>query len=127
MDSTSHTAGVASSNPTVDFSWSAATDTGSGIAGYGIYTTTNSPGMPGATLDIGAVTSYSETLTPGTYYFNIRSVDVAGNWDSDYESFGPIIISNPTVVKLPAIANHVVVFFHFRNFYCVSIWMGNVL
>ena len=28
----------------------------------------------------------------------LNFLDVAGNWDSDYESFGPIIISNPAPV-----------------------------
>jgi serine protease AprX len=94
LTSSSHAAGVPSTNPTVDLSWSAAIDTGSGIDGYGIWMA-GLAGLPGTTLDIGPVTSYSETLAPGTYYFSIRSVDVAGNWEGSYESFGPIVIATP--------------------------------
>ena len=99
LTSSSHSVGVPSSNPTVDWSWSAASDNLSGIDGYGIYTA-SSAGSPSYTKDIEEVTSYSETLPEGTWYFNIRSVDNAGNWDSDYESYGPIIIDLPPVYSI---------------------------
>ena len=99
LTSSSHSVGVPSSNPTVDMSWSAASDNLSGIDGYGLFTTT-SASSPGAIKDIEEVTSYSETLPEGTWYFNIRSVDNAGNWDSDYESYGPIIIDLPPVYSI---------------------------
>ena len=85
LTSSSHTAGVWSNNPNVTWTWNAATDALSGLQGYGIYETTScSP--PGATLDIGAVTThtggpYSSSLSGRA--FNIRSVDNSDNWDAD--------------------------------------------
>ncbi|PIE75856.1 hypothetical protein CSA17_05280 [bacterium DOLJORAL78_65_58] len=93
LSSTSHTAGVSSPDPTVTFTWTRAYDNLSGIQGYGLYISSPSPGLPADTQDIGDVTSYTtEALSPGTYYFNIRSVDNAGNWDGDYAHWGPIVI-----------------------------------
>ena len=92
LTSTSHTAGVWSSDLDLDMEWFAASDSASGIDGYGIYTTTSAT-SPGATKDIEEITSMTETLTgEGSWYFNLRSVDNAGNWDTDYASFGPVNI-----------------------------------
>ena len=99
LTSSSHAPGVPSSNPTVDLSWTTASDNLSGIDGYGIYMASGAGG-PSNVKDIEEVTSYSETLADGTWYFNIRSVDNAGNWDSDFESYGPIIIDLPPVYSV---------------------------
>jgi hypothetical protein len=99
LTSSSHALGVPSSNPTVDLSWTTAGDNLSGIDGYGIYMS-SAAGGPSNVKDIEEVTSYSETLADGTWYFNIRSVDNAGNWDSDFESYGPIIIDLPPVYSV---------------------------
>ena len=41
--------------------------------------------------DIGRVTSFATAdLAPGSYHFNLRAVDRAGNWASTYESYGPV-------------------------------------
>jgi hypothetical protein len=99
LTSSTHAPGIPSSNPTVALSWSTASDNLSGIDGYGIFMSTGA-GTPSATKDIEEVTSYSETLPEGSWYFNIRSVDNAGNWDSDYETYGPIIIDLPPVYSI---------------------------
>lgn len=101
LSSTSHTAGVPSPDPTVTFTWNRAYDNFSGIQGYGLYISSGSPGGPSYTLDIGDVTSYTtDALGAGTYYFNIRSVDNADNWDADYVYWGPIVIREPEPADL---------------------------
>ncbi len=94
LTSTSHTVNTWSNDPTITWTWNAATDNLSGIQGYGIFEYTNC-GSPITLLDIGPVTTY----TSGAYssstsgrYFNIRSVDMCDNWDSIYVCDGPYFI-----------------------------------
>ncbi|HOX25878.1 MAG TPA: FlgD immunoglobulin-like domain containing protein [Candidatus Krumholzibacteria bacterium] len=101
LNSTDHTAGVASPDPTVRMVWTRASDNLSGIAGYGLYIASGGPGMPSAVQDIGDVTTYTTAaLSPGTYYFCIRAVDNAGYWSADYASWGPIVIREPDPADL---------------------------
>ncbi|MEM9799871.1 MAG: S8 family serine peptidase [Planctomycetota bacterium] len=100
LSSPSHTVGQWSNDPTISWTWSAASDSLSGVQGYGIFETT-SASIPGTVLDIGPVTSF----TSGAYssstagrYFNIRSVDNADNWDAQFASAGPYFID----VTLPS-------------------------
>ncbi len=96
LGSGSHTAGVASPDPTVYMLWNRAPDNLSGIAGYGLFIASNSPGIPSAVMDIGDLTTYTtEALSPGTYYFCIRAVDNAGYWSGSYANWGPIVIREP--------------------------------
>ncbi|MCH2134931.1 MAG: S8 family serine peptidase, partial [Phycisphaerales bacterium] len=94
LTSSSHTPGVWSNDPTITWTWTAASDALSGLQGYGIWETTGC-GSPGPVIDIGDVTSF----TSGAYgsslsgrHFNIRSVDNSDNWDDDYECDGPYLI-----------------------------------
>ncbi|MEM8712674.1 MAG: S8 family serine peptidase, partial [Planctomycetota bacterium] len=103
LRSTSHSVGVWSNDPTITWTWGAATDALSGLQGYGIFET-NSASQPGTTLDIGPVLAY----TSGAYasstvgrYFNIRSVDRADNWDAQFSSTGPYLIDT-TAPAVPA-------------------------
>ena len=48
LTSSTHTAGVWSNDPNVTFNWTAASDTHSGISGYGIFTSFSNPGSPTA-------------------------------------------------------------------------------
>ncbi|MFN2370672.1 MAG: CARDB domain-containing protein, partial [Candidatus Krumholzibacteriia bacterium] len=102
LTSSSHSTSGDSPDPTVRYTWTRAADDASGIAGYGLYIAA-SAGMPGATQDIGDVTSYTTpVLAPGTYYFNIRAVDRDGNWSSSYRSYGPVTIRTPEPSDLTA-------------------------
>ncbi len=95
LTTTSHSLIGDSPDATIDFSWAAATDNLSGIAGYSVWIGPT-PILPDPTVDIGPVTSLTTgEVSAGTYYFSIRSADRAGNWDSGYESFGPITIRDP--------------------------------
>ncbi|MBU1677026.1 hypothetical protein KKA85_14755 [bacterium] len=92
LTSTSHSTSGDSPDPTIDFVWTRATDDVSGVNGYGIFIS-GAPGMPSTDMDIGNVTSYTTaSLSPGTYYFNIRAVDRSGKWSGGYASYGPITI-----------------------------------
>ena len=94
LTSSSHTVNQWSNDPTITYTWSPASDALSGIDGYGIFES-SSASSPGATLDIGAVSTYtSPAWSSSTFprYFNIRSVDRSGNWDADHESTGPYYI-----------------------------------
>jgi hypothetical protein len=96
LGSPSHSIAVSSPDGTIQYTWTAATDDLSGIDGYSVSVTLNTPALPNTTKDIGNVTTFTTAdLNPGAYYFNIRSVDRAGNWDNQYASFGPITIRDP--------------------------------
>ena len=91
------------------FSWSGATDAGSGVSGYYVYFGTNNTAEPSTAGSLQAGTTYTAgSLTSGqTYYLRIATVDVAGNvasaWDGftyKYDSAGP---TNPSaLVVAPA-------------------------
>ncbi len=89
LNSSSHSTGVWSNVASLDLSWTAATDSPSGLGGYGI-STSSAPALPSAVQDLGDVTSTSTSPGDGaSIYFNIRSLDVAGNWDDEAVSAGP--------------------------------------
>lgn len=92
--STSHALGVWSNNPAVSYKWNAAADPHSGIDGYGISLNVIGPSLPDAVKDIEGVTDVTQNLSSSTsgWHFNLRSVDNAGNWDTDFVSVGPIYI-----------------------------------
>lgn len=91
------------------FSWSGATDAGSGVSGYYVYFGTNNTAEPATAGSLQAGTTYTaSSLTSGqTYYLRIATVDVAGNvaaaWDAftyKYDATGP---TNPSaLVVAPA-------------------------
>jgi hypothetical protein len=93
LSSSSHPIGSDQPDPTVELSWTRGTDDASGVAGYGWRFTLGGPAMPDAVQDINNVDHMiSPPLMPGTYYFTLRSVDNAGNWDDAYASYGPFTI-----------------------------------
>ncbi len=107
LTSTSHTPSVWSNDPTVDMTWTAASDDRSGVQGYGTFISGTATGSPGAVLDIGAVTSDTTpalATTSGGHYYKIRTVDNSDNWDADFVAAGPYLIdtidpSNLTLVS----------------------------
>lgn len=101
LTSPSHSIGGDSPDPTADFNWVRPSDDASGVGGYGVSITTGGPAMPSAFQNIGNVTSYStSTLSPGTYWFNIRAVDRAGRWSGSYAAYGPFTVRVPVPANL---------------------------
>ncbi len=83
LSSSSHTEGGYSSDTTVDVSWTAATDTTSGVHGYSYEWSNSSSTIPNTTEDIGqSVTSRtSGVLAEGNWYFHIRVSDSVVDFD----------------------------------------------
>ena len=93
LASANHTLGVESPVSRIRILWDRAQDDASGVDGYGIYLSLNSHAAPSNVRDIGDVTSWTSTpQAPGTYYFNIKTLDRAGKWSSTYAYIGPIVI-----------------------------------
>jgi hypothetical protein len=79
---------------TISITWSEPSDNLSGLDGYD-YSWTTGAADPGTSknLENGNTSYTSGTLTTGNnYYFNIRTVDNAGNWDDTYVSRGPFYV-----------------------------------
>jgi hypothetical protein len=92
-----------SPDATPTFTWTRATDSFSGVVGYSVSVTAGAPAMPDQTQDIGNVVQYTHTvLAPGTYFFNIRALDRAGNWSSSRASYGPFTIRAAGLANLQA-------------------------
>ncbi|MGH7731102.1 MAG: FlgD immunoglobulin-like domain containing protein [Candidatus Eiseniibacteriota bacterium] len=100
--STSHeVSDPASTDNTIDYVWNPAPDDWSGVVGFGIFISLNSPGMPSTVQDIPNTSTYTTPpLAPGAYYFTIRAVDRTGKWSASYADFGPIDIRAPEPVNL---------------------------
>ena len=93
LSSSTHTAGVWSKNPVATVKWTTATDACSGLNGYSVSWSQNATAMPDTTIDATAsATTSTTTLADGTWYFNLRTVDKAGNWSATCTSFGPVRI-----------------------------------
>lgn len=94
LSSPSHTPDVWSNDDSIDFAWTPASDNLAGVDGYGIYISNAPTGAPGATKDLGAVSSYSTVLATDSlpHYFKIRTVDRSGNWTPDYATTGGYLI-----------------------------------
>ncbi|MFC1573376.1 hypothetical protein ACFL6M_07240, partial [Candidatus Eisenbacteria bacterium] len=89
----SHQVGVPSTDPTLHMAWTRPVDDVSGIWGYAYEVSSGGPVPPGSAPVIGDVNYFiTDVLPPGTYWFNIRSIDRAGHPSSDYASIGPIIV-----------------------------------
>lgn len=92
--STTHTPNQWSNDPDIQYTWSASVDVLSGLEGYGEFTSESPTGLPATILDLGPVTSYSDTLasTSTGWYFKLRPVDRAGNWNPGFGVAGPFLI-----------------------------------
>ena len=101
--SPSHQLGTASADRTVDVAWSGASDALSGLDGYSIAWTQGLAAAPDLVKDVEetAFRTTSPQLAVGSWWFNIRARDNAGNW-SDAVSVGPFSIrSGPTACAVP--------------------------
>lgn len=115
LGSSTHAEGVWSNDPSITYTWTAATDGISGIDGYGI-TLGSVTALPSASKDIEGVTSYSETLATSTSarYLSLRSVDNSGNWDNAFVSTGPykIDLTKPGVLSNLQSPGHLAMFWN---------------
>lgn len=95
LTSPSHSTVGDSPDPTIQYSWTRATDDWSGVDGYSIVVAASAQ-LPNTTVDINNVTTYTTSaLAPGTYWFSIRAHDKSGRWSGSYASYGPITIRLP--------------------------------
>jgi hypothetical protein len=105
VTSSDHTTSTWSNDNTITMNWTAATDSGSGLAGYSYVFDTTSDTIPDTTQDIGTVTTVdSTTLSDGNnHYFHIRAVDNLGNWGETVHA-GPYFIDKtaPSIPGLPS-------------------------
>ena len=93
LTSPSHAIGVPSSDPTVDVTWSAATDASSGVDGYAFAFDGNVAWTCDQVKDAEetAAGTSSPPLAGGAWYFHACTRDNAGNWSSVVTS-GPYSI-----------------------------------
>ena len=101
--SSSHQLGVPSADRTVAVAWSGASDGQSGLDGYAISWTQRTGAAPPMVknLEETASRTTSPTLAVGSWWFNIRARDNAGNW-SDPVSIGPFSVRGaPAVCAVP--------------------------
>jgi len=99
--SPSHSPYTWSNDNTVDVSWSGAWDNLSGVYGYSIEWSTSPDTLPDTTVDTTGSSATSPPLPDGnSWYFHLRTRDVAGNWNAGAVHLGPFYIdasppSNP--------------------------------
>lgn len=93
LSSSSHTTSTPSTDAVVQISMSGATDTASGVAGFGVSWTQNGTGTPPATVNLAAdATGFaSSSLADGNWWVNVRTADAAGHWTSTVH-LGPFVI-----------------------------------
>lgn len=107
----SHTANTPSADRTIDIGLAGATDAVSGVGGFSTSWSENVSETPDATIDLatGATAVTGPSLSDGTWWFNLRTKDVAGNWTSTVH-LGPFKIDAvaPTaVMKAPRLSTNV--------------------
>ena len=119
--STSHILGSPSTDRTVEITWSEAVDQEagadlpqdiSGVDGFSIEWSMAPDTLPDATKDLDShvARTTSPLLSPGSWWFHLRTVDKAGNWTSTVH-LGPFVIipvsaptPTPTPIPLPTSA-----------------------
>jgi hypothetical protein len=90
--STTPTTGTWTNDNTIEISWSGATDTISGLDGYSVSWTKDTTEVPDTVKDLEETENSTSTiLSDGTWYFNLRTRDKAGNW-SNTVHIGPFKI-----------------------------------
>jgi hypothetical protein len=101
LHSTSHSSNAWSDHRVMTETWYGATDgLGSGVYGYSYLWDNVSSTVPDTTVDT-ASTSASQLFNDGTWYFHLRTRDVAGQWSASAVHDGPFMIdgtppTNPT-------------------------------
>jgi hypothetical protein len=89
-----HAVGVWSADPNANLTWTAAVDDRSGLDGYSWSVSAGGPEDPGTTPNLGPAEVNLPTVLPGSgsWWFNLRSKDLAGNWSAAPASLGPVQI-----------------------------------
>ncbi len=109
VSTTSHTA--PKNDTTIDMVWTVAgsipgaTDATSGVDGYSYEFSNGATDVPDNTKDLEETATgiTSTSLTDGTWYFHLRTVDNAGNWTSTVHS-GPFVVD--TTAPTGSITSH---------------------
>jgi hypothetical protein len=91
LTSTSHVTSGSSPDGTVVLVWNASSDDYSGVGGYSVRVSANSPLTPDTTIETTTTSWTSADLAPGVYWFTVRAVDRAGNGGGQ-AAFGPVTI-----------------------------------
>lgn len=107
LTSSDHTTLTWSADSTLSMSWTASTDSGSGIAGYSYSVDTTSNTTPDTSSDTAGTTATTDPLSSGnSYYFHVRAIDAVGNAGSSTHS-GPyyIDVTVPTTPGTPSTAS----------------------
>ena len=95
VTSTSHSIGVWSTDRTIDMTWSGATDNVSGVQGYAWVVSTSPTTIPGDTIE---TTGTNVTVGPlgdsSNWYFHIKTIDNADNWNQTAVHRGPYRIDD---------------------------------
>jgi secreted trypsin-like serine protease len=105
LSSPSHTVGVASSDPTVDVSFSGASDALAGVDGFSYQWSTSPSTLPDTAKDAeeSATGTTSPVLADGnSHYFHLRTRDNAGNWTSTVH-LGPFVIDTQVDLVPPPV------------------------
>jgi hypothetical protein len=93
MWSTSHSIYSWLNDSTISMAWSGASDSGSGVQGYGVYWNESPDSIPGQVIDTYTEGYTSSPLADGSsWYFHLITVDDAGNWTTDAIHRGPYYI-----------------------------------
>lgn len=108
LTSTSDTPTTWSSQNVISAVWTAATDTGSGLAGYSYVFDTTAATVPSAVQNLADLTTVnSSALADGNnWYFHLRAQDHVGNWGAAV-AIGPFYIDTtaPTAASQPTTAS----------------------
>ncbi len=93
LASATHPAGVWRNSPNLTMNWTAPTDNLSGLLGYSWLLAASPAILPNAVQNHSVPTTLNTTLPGsfGVFYFNLRPVDRALNWNPAAASFGPIL------------------------------------
>jgi len=95
LHSTSHSTETWSKDNTINVQWTPAMDDSSGLDGYSIEWSHSSDTIPDESRDIEETVTSAISVplsTANNWYFHIRSVDNAGNWDDTAAHLGPFYI-----------------------------------
>lgn len=110
LTSVTHSVNVWSNDPSVKVAWPAATDNLSGIDGYSVGNSPNSPQAPDDVKDThGLTATFTLPTAAVNQYVNVRSLDKSGNASTGFASFGPLKIDTiaPQIVAVLDSPSHV--------------------